>query len=284
MKKLSYKAVKPYLKEAVRQGNNLHCIFEIEEEQFESEVAIQKVNPQEKFGKIVQTPTIMRSILLRMLKKQATSKTATEEPLEDFSAKDIQAATVHAFEQITNEIVYLETTDKWHLATQFSAFEVYIRQNPLTAIYDKKIMSRMLVEMARADGQIAEKERLFFEHFLNEETGQLRDLIGAPFLSLKDCKQVSAKGRATIFLIVAAVALTDNSFDDRESEKLQHFAQLFELSKEQQTELFQIAQEYTMEMTIKINQGDMKEEELYSFADQIGMDRALAEQVKIRVQ
>ncbi|BDS09335.1 tellurite resistance TerB family protein [Aureispira anguillae] len=295
MIELTYKSIKPYLVEKVQNGNKIHCTFSIEEQEFESEVVIEKMQSSEKFGRMVKKPTEMRSLLLRALtrRKKKNSKdsqahsTITAEDkaaLVQFSTKEIEAAVVHAFEEITDEIVYIETTGNWHLATQFSAFEVYIRQHPLTVDYDKKIMSRMLVEMARIDGRIEEKERLFFEHFLNDKMGRLSDLMQAPFLTASDCEQVSQAARATIFLIVAAVALTDNSFDKKEQNKLQVFAEMFGLDLPKQKKLFQIAQDYTLEIAIKVKKRKMNREELYKFADQIGMDRTIAEQVQDQIE
>lgn len=281
---LTYKSIKPYLSEETQQGDRLYCTFLIEETTFESDVVIERVTEEKNLRSMVKNPSKMRSILLRALTKRSSKKEAVGEETISFSKGDLEAAAVRAFEQITNEIVYIETTDKWHLATQFSAFEVYIRQNPLTERYDKKIMSRMLVEMARADGRIEEKERLFFEHFLNQETGRLSDLMRAPFLTALDCEKVTKKGRPTVFVIVAAVALTDNIFAETEKAKLDHFARLFGFSENEQKALFAIAQAYTLEIGIKTSHRKMTKTALHRLAGEIGMDQATAEQIQARLE
>ena len=284
MIELTYKSIQPYILEEVQRGEMMYCKFLVEEEEFETEVAIEKAGETKGLSLIGKNPNKMRSMLLRALNKGIRKKEVLEDdvPQVYFSKKELEAAAVLAFESILDEIVYIETTNKWHLATQFSDFEVFIRQNPLKEDYDKKIMSRMLVEMARADGRIEQEERLFFSHFLNDEMGSLSDLITAPYLTKADCKKVSENGRFTIFVIVSAVALTDNELEGEEQDKLNRFAEIFGLKAQKQQELFQIAQDYTLEIMLKVEAKSLSLEDLHAFADKIAMDRTHAEQVQTR--
>jgi uncharacterized tellurite resistance protein B-like protein len=284
MIELTYKNIQPYLKEELQRGETMCCKFLIEEQEFEAQVALEKGGNSKGLGTMVKNPNRMRSMLLRALNKGIRKKQVLEDdvPQVYFSKKELETGVIRAFESILDEIVYIETTSKWHLATQFSDFEVYIRQNPLKENYDKKIMSRMLVEVARADGRIEEEERLFFSHFLNDELGRLSDLISAPYLTKADCKKVSEGGRLTVFVIVAAVALTDNELEIEEVEKLNRFAEIFGLTTETQKELLGIAQDYTLEMMLKLETKPLSLEELHTFADKIAMDRAHAEKVQAK--
>ncbi|WP_052597503.1 hypothetical protein [Aureispira sp. CCB-QB1] len=284
MIELTYKAIQPYIVAEVQQGEMMYCRFLIEEREFEADATIEKIEDASGLGIIVKNPNKMRSMLLRALNKGVRRKeTATENtPPVYFAKKELEAAVVRAFESILDEIVYIETTGKWRLATHFSEFEVYIRQHPLTENYDKKIMSRMLVEMARADGRIEQEERLFFSHFLNNEMGKLSDLITAPYLTKSDCQKVSLHGRLTIFVIVAAVALTDNQFQIEEQEKLSRFAEIFELTAEQEKELFRMAQDYTLEIKLKVTGKALSIEALHEFADKIAMECQRAEQIQAK--
>lgn len=284
MIELTYKSIQPYIIEEVQQGEMMYCKFLVEEQEFETEVAIEKAGEAKGLSLMGKNPNKMRSMLLRALNKGIRKKEVLEDdiPKVYFSKKELEAAAVLAFESILDEIVYIETTNKWHLATQFSDFEVFIRQNPLKEDYDKKIMSRMLVEMARADGRIEQEERLFFSHFLNDEMGRLSDLITAPYLTKEDCKKVSENGRFTIFVIVSAVALTDNELEGEEQDKLNRFAEIFGLKAQKQQELFQIAQDYTLEIMLKVEAKSLSLEDLHAFADKIAMDRTHAEQVQTR--
>jgi len=284
---ITYKSIEHYIVSQEQVGSNLVCKFHIENKDFEVEAAIEATSKSNAVlvADIVKSSR-MRSILVGVLKKAVGNKSNKERKDGDsiqFSKRDKEAAVVAAFRSITSELVFVETTNKWRLATEFSEFERRIKQNSLTEHYDKKIMSRMLVEMARADGRIEEKERLFFDNFLNDETGRLSDLMRASYLSAADCEKVSHKAKAIIFMIVAAVALTDNHFDKVEQEKLNHFAKMFKFEQKVQDNLLSIAQDYTIEVAIKAQNKKLSKEELHAFADKIGMDRAAAEKTQIRL-
>lgn len=274
---LTYDSIKNYLLKEEQQGESIHCEFKVENQIFESIAAIQII--ENEFKEPIKIGR-MRSAVLGVLKRAVISKRGQKNADEDqkkFSKKEKELAVVEAFKGILDQIVYVETTGKWHLATEFSDFERRIRQNPLRELRDKGIMSRMLVEMARADGRIGEQERLFFEHFLNEETGRLADLMRAPVLTQQDCKEITPRVRSTIFMLVAAVALTDNEFNDKERKQLDAFATMLGFEMAEQEKLLFIAQTYTIEVAYKAQKGKLSTEELYTIANQIGMETAAAD-------
>ena len=186
MPKLTYRSIQPYLVAQQIDEDTLHCTFEIEEEKFESSAPIIAVDKKVDLGKLVSNPSKVRSMLGQVLRRTVGKSKVLEAQQKasntSHSAASLERAVVHAFEGILGQIVYMETTEKWHLVTQFSSFEVFLRQHPLRERYDKKIMARMLVEITRADGRITEQERLFFKHFLNEDTGRLSVLMQACLL------------------------------------------------------------------------------------------------------
>ena len=127
------------------------------------------------------------------------------------------------------------------------------------------------------------EEKAFFDNFLNEETGKLADLMRAPDISIVECEEVSKEAKENVFMIVAAVALTDNEFAEEEQLKLEEYSQMFEFSEAKHEELLRYAQDYTIESWIRAN-GDMTRDEIYAFADKIGMDRGEAERTQIRIE
>ncbi len=140
----------------------------------------------------------------------------------------------------------------------------------------------MLVEMARADGTIEKEEKAFFDDFLTDETGSLRDLMRAPAISMVECEEVTKDARENVFMIVAAVALSDNEFAEEERQKLNEFSQMIDFHPDKEEELVRYAQDYTIEMYIRAN-GTMTRDEVYAFADKIGMERSEAERTQIRM-
>jgi len=118
---------------------------------------------------------------------------------------------------------------------------------------------------------------------LTDETGKLGELVRSPAISVVECEEVSKEGKENVFMIVAAVALTDNEFADEEKLKLEEYSQMFEFTDMKQEELLRYAQDYTIESWIRGN-GKMSRDDVYAFADKIGMDRGEAERTQIRIE
>ena len=295
---ITYESIRSYILEENQEGTKVMCKFEIEGKVFESEGRVKAGQKKgaDRVKTMVKNTALgrMRSMVLRVLRKAvgggfagtAVSMAGNEAMRQGtdgmkYSAAEKEAAVVMAFEKITPELAY--ERGKWRLATEFSEFEKLMKRNPLTKGYDKKILARMLVEMARADGKIEAEEKAFFDNFLNEETGKLADLMRAPDISIVECEEVSKEAKENVFMIVAAVALTDNEFAEEEQLKLEEYSQMFEFSEAKHEELLRYAQDYTIESWIRAN-GDMTRDEIYAFADKIGMDRGEAERTQIRIE
>ncbi|MCH2022490.1 MAG: TerB family tellurite resistance protein [Saprospiraceae bacterium] len=286
---LSYIKIQPYLHKSTQEGNRMICIFKFENKKFESESTITKGNEigSDIGSKIAKNAGMsqMRSFLTRLVKKNIEIKNdVTINSDEVFTDKEKEAAIVNAFKGIMNEIIYDSKEKKWRIASGVSEFEKRMKKFPLVEIYDKKIMARMLVEMARADQRIEEQERLFFESFLTPDTGKLGDLMRSPYLTYSDCEKVNKKARNTLFLVVAAVALTDNEFNIKEQEKLNSFAKMLDFDDTTKEKLLAIAQDYTLQLAIRANNNNMTSEYLFAFADKIGMNKEDAERTQKRLQ
>lgn len=295
---ITYESIKPYILEAKVEGSKVTCLFKVESETFEaySNVKTNTKDGATRVKKMVTNTAIgrARSMVLRVLRKAvgggfagtAVSMAGNEMLRQGTDGLKVtkgekEAAIVKAFEKISLELAY--EGGKWRLATEFSEFEKLIKRSPLTKAYDRKILARMLVEMARADGTIEAEEKAFFDDFLNQETGSLRDLMRAPAISMVECEEVTSEARENVFMIVAAVALTDNEFADEEQLKLDEYSQMFEFSERKHEELLRYAQDYTIETYIKAK-GNMSRDEIYAFADKIQMDRGEAERTQIRLE
>jgi len=295
---ITYQSIKPYVGGEKIEGSKIICEFIVDGQSFES---LEYLKADSKDGKaritrMVKTTAIgrARSMVLQVLRRAvgggfagtAASMVGAEAMRQGtesvrYSSKEKEQAIVRAFKKIMHEFTY--EGGKWRLATEFSEFEKLIKRNPFTKAYDKKILARMLVEMARADGTIEAAEKEFFNDFLTAETGLLKDLMRAPSISIVECEEVSKEAKENLFMIVAAVALTDNEFADEEQLKLEEYAQMFEFPDAKYEELLRYAQDYTIETYIK-SKGAMSRDDIYAFADQIGMDRGEAERTQIRLE
>jgi tellurite resistance protein len=295
---ITYESIKPYILEENLDASKMHCKFQIDNKVFEATGGIRastkkgaaRITNQIKNTAIGRMRTVVMGVLRRAVgggfAATVTSMAGNEVIRQQtegvrFSAKEKEAGVIKAFESILSEVTY--EGGKWRLATEFSEFEKIIRRSPLTKSYDKKILARMLVEMAKADGSVSKEEKEFFEDFLTDETGNLGSLMRAPSVSIVECEEISADAKENVFMITAAVALTDDEFSDEEQLKLDDYAQMLGFTDKKKSDLLRYAQDYTIETAVK-SRGNMSRDEIYSFADSIGMDRSEAERAAIRLE
>lgn len=294
---ITYESIRPYLLEEAIDGSKITCKFKVEDQEFESSANI-KTNMKDgtaRVTKMVKNTALgrLRSTVLRVLRRAvgggfagtAVSMAGNEAMRQGtdsikHSQKDKEEAIVRAFEKITAELTF--EGGKWRLAKEFSEFEKRLKKNPITKAYDKKILARMLVEIARADGAIEKEEKEFFEDFLNEETGTLGELMRAPAVSVVECEEITKEGKENVFMIVAAVAISDHEYEDEERFRLEEYATMMGFDDDKRDDLIRYAQDYTIEMYIRANDV-MTRDEVYAFADKIGMDRGEAERTQIRL-
>jgi len=74
MIELTYKSIQPYLIKEVQEGEIMYCKFLVEEQEFETEVSIEKIGDSQGLSLIVKNPNRMRSMLLRALNKGIEKK------------------------------------------------------------------------------------------------------------------------------------------------------------------------------------------------------------------
>ncbi|MCP4438244.1 MAG: TerB family tellurite resistance protein [Aureispira sp.] len=298
---ITYSLIKDTIVEEKIEGGKLYCTFKIEGEVFEETGFVKSDNKgAAKVTRMVKTTAIgrMRSVVLRVLRKAVGGGFAgtmvsmggaeairQQTDGAQFSRADKEKATVGAFQKVLKggEIFYDDENKRWRVSRELSAFEKKLKRDPLESPYDRKILARMLVEMARADGSIAAEEKEFFENFLTEETGSLGQLMRAPSVSVVECEEISEELQGTVFMIVAAVAITDHDFDESEKQKLMEYSEMFGFKDDKRDELMVMAQDYTVEAYVKAK-GEMSRDDLYAFADRIGMKRDDAERAQIRLE
>lgn len=297
---ITYELIKPIILEEKMEGSTMYCKFKVEGEIFESKnsVRVDSSDTSNKIKGMVKLNMIsrMRSTLMRVIRTAVgggiagnTAAMVGNEVVRsqtsgaNYSAADKQRAVIDAFERISFNLYFDQEVKEWKIARRLSDFEKRLKANPLTVPYDKKTLARLLLEMAKADGQISSEEKDFFQEFLDEDTGTFAELMRAATLSKVELEEVSASAKENVFMIACAVALTDKSFDESEKEKLIEVAAHMNIPENKRIDLLKLAQDYTIETAIQ-SSGTMSREEVYAFADKIGMDRAEAERAQIKFE
>ena len=95
--------------------------------------------------------------------------------------------------------------------------------------------------------------------------------------------EFSKEAKENVFMIACAVTFSDKSFDEKEKAKLYEVAANMNINDKKRDELLKLAQDYTIESAIE-SSGKMSREEIYTFADKIGMDRSEAERAQIKFE
>jgi tellurite resistance protein len=297
---ITYESIKPLILEERLEGSTMHCKFKVEGEVFEAKnaVRVDSTNTGNKIKSMVRLNLIsrMRSSLMRVIRSAVgggvagnTAAMVGNEVVRsktsgtNYSASDKKNAVVEAFDRISFNFYYDEESSSWKIARRLSEFERRIKANPVTLPYDKKTLARLLIEMAKADGQIAQEEKEFFQEFLDDDTGSFAELMRAATLSRVELEEVSREAKENVFMITVAVALADKEFDQSEEDKLVEYADMMGIDERQKDELIKMAQDYTIESAIQLS-GEMTRDEIYSFADRIGMAREEAERAQIRFE
>ena len=296
---ITYDLIKPIILEEKAENSTMVCKFQVEGEVFEGKgnIRIDSKDTSSKVKNMVRRTVMsrMRSSLMRMVRGAVgggmagnIASMAGNEVVRantshnSFSAAEKKAAVVKAFERVAFNFYYDEDSRSWKIARRLSEFEKRLKATPLSSAYDKKTLARMLIEMAKADGQIAAEEKEFFQSFLDDDTGSFAQVMREAPLSRVELEEVSAEGRENIFMITVAVALSDKDFDQSEKDKLYEYAEMMSFEEKKRDDLIKLAQDYTIENAIHAS-GNMSREEIYRFADQIGMDRSEAERAQIRM-
>ncbi len=295
---VTYEMIKPYIAEEKLESSNMKCKFQVDGETFESNSYI-KVDSKDSTHNIKNMARSsvfgrLRGVLTNFIYKvtggglvgnvatMAASETMRQNvSTTSYSRKDQEAAVVEAFKKVEFNFYYDEANRKFKIARQYSEFEKRLKASPIVKSYDKKTLARMLLEMSRADGQLENEEKAFLEGFLSADTGTLSELMRRAPLSAVECEEVSKEAKQNMLMIVAAMAISDHDFEIPERQKLSEFGNMMGLEPKHQTEALKLSQDYTIELIIREGK-DLSREDIYAFADKIGMDRAEAERAQVR--
>jgi tellurite resistance protein len=298
---VTYDGIKHLIAEERFEENKCFVTFKVEGELYEGEAFLRKdgTDGTERVKTMVRNSLIgrLRSAVTRTISRVVgggmVGHTATMVGSEVvrqqtsgtvYSRKEKEEAVVKAFRETAKSNFYFDEERKdWRIARMLAEFERRLRQSPLEKAYDKKTLARMLIEMAKADGAIAQEEKEFFQSFLSAETGSFAELMRAQPLSRVECEEVtSVTMKENVLMITAAVAMADHDFSAVEKQKLSSYGEMMGLDEKTINNMIKAAQDYTIEQAI-LNGEDFSREEIYAFADKIGMDKSEAERAQVRL-
>ena len=301
LSQVTYDAIKHLVAEENFEEQKCLVVFKVEGEIFEGESYLRKdgTDGTERMKTMVRNSFIgrLRSAITRAVSRAVgggfvghTATMVTSEAVRQqttgtvYSRKEKEMAVVKAFQDLAKHNFYYDEERKdWRIARMLSEFERRLRQSPLEKAYDKKTLARMLIEMAKVDGSISPEEREFFQGFLSTETGSFAELMRAQPLSEVECEEISSvNNKETVLMITAAIAMVDQDFSDNEKERLTRYGKMMKLDDKAIANMIKAAQDYTIEQAI-LGGKNFSREEIYAFAENIGMDPAEAERAQVKL-
>jgi len=147
--------------------------------------------------------------------------------------------------------------------------------------FDKEILSRMLVELANADGRLSFEEEKFLEEIIPEGVGSLAKFEAFDTISRIECQEVSNAVKEAIYTFAWIIALIDFDLHQNEKDILMEYAEMFSFSTHKTESLLNEAKVFVLEGEIN---SYTDKTELFQLADKLEMTPDKAERVLIQIK
>ncbi len=144
----------------------------------------------------------------------------------EYSEADVQRAIVEAFKRVQGKFARDPQTKTWgaagKVAQSQSAYDKLLASHPIAEGWDRMVLARVLVEVARADGSMQAGEQQLLGQILPGT--DLRELAAKPPLSAAELQGTSELAREAIALLAFSLALADEQLSAAETQRLNAIA------------------------------------------------------------
>lgn len=147
--------------------------------------------------------------------------------------------------------------------------------------FDREILARMLVELAKADGRLSFEEEKFLEDILPEGLNGIAKYEVMDSISRIECQEVSTSVKEAIYLFAWIIALVDFELHENEKGILQEYAEMFSFSIHKVNSLIDEAKCFVLEEGIN---SYTDKTELFQLADKLELEHDKAERVLIQIK
>jgi len=210
------------------------------------------------------------------------------------SGAEQQQAIVKAFESVSSRFAWDPKRNSFISASAIqdalSPFDLQLQRAPIQHQYDRMILARMLVQIAMADGVMAQQESNWLAEFLDPSFGDVDSLARRPPISGPEFSQVSAGPvRETMLLITWTLALADEDFAAQEQQLLRTFAQSLGLQSAAIQKVRSAAQDYILSQAMEAMFGwgghdQFTRQKIFELAAKVGMSQQEALMAEARFQ
>ena len=316
MSKVSYETVAPLVSQAGAQGAIMQCVFECPVTKATVPSQAQMDAPKASSGFLAGAKrtfgsqlrwSVSRSIrrafgysmVGRMLGEvasqvasQAMGTAANTTGTPSYPKAQQHAAIVAAFQNVAAQFVWDEKKERWISASAaketMSAFDLQLSSAPVTNKYDRGVLARMLVEIARSDGRLTAEEGTFLTEFIGPDIGTIESLSKQPPLNGADLAEATAGPvRESMLLVAWVLGLVDEEFSEGERQRLDEFAFGLGIAAPRRDELSRAAQATIIEQALERiftwgSYDTTTRNMVMDVAKRIGMERAAAERAEAR--
>jgi len=224
-----------------------------------------------------------------------TMYSASSQVMNGLSKKEKEEAIVKAFLSVQRKFTWDQNRQQWissdSLRQTMSPFQQQQHAHPISHPYDITVLSRMLVEIAMADGQMTRSEREWLMMLFNPEYGTMEQIAQHPKLSSAELANTSSGGtRTTLLMLAWAVALCDEDLAQTEQIKLQEFGRGLQLSSQESVRAKQLAQSYILENAIEyiyssaLGNGNFSRQQILTVGANIGLSESEALDIEAKVK
>lgn len=169
-----------------------------------------------------------------------------------FNEADRRKAIELAFSKVADRFAWDAQGGRWvavkATAQLESEFAAVMGEAALGAA-DRKVLARMLTEIAAADGEMAKEERDLYAVF-SDGMGGMDALMRMPKLSADELAETDPAAREAMLLLAVAMAWSDEDLDPAEVARLDALRSGLAVSKSRFAELERIAKEYLIDQLL----------------------------------
>ena len=223
-----------------------------------------------------------------------TMYSATNSQRNSLSAAEQQQAIIKAFESVSSRFAWDPKRNSFISASAIqdalSPFDLQLQSGPIQHQYDRMILARMLVQMAMADGVLAQAESNWLAEFLDPSFGDIDSLSRRPPISGAEFSQVSAGPvRESMLMLTWTLALADEDFAVQEQQLLKQFAQGLGLQNASIQKIRSAAQDYILSQAMEAmfawgGHDQFARQKVFEMATKIGMSQQEALMSEARFQ
>lgn len=209
-----------------------------------------------------------------------------------FTGSDIETAVVAAFVSVQNN--FRREGSGWVAAhgqvteeVVDTGFHAQLRSAPVQERYDQGVLARVLVELARGDGELSSEEQSLVAAFVDPSLGTIDQLATRPPLSAVELSETNAAARDTILMLGWALALSDQTLAPSEASRLGELASGFAVASDRAEVLKGYAQAFLVDQAFDAAYQSGSRDagahaEAMQIAAAIGLDAESAERADVR--